>query len=624
MPMNIFNGKRHSGSYDNGSSDFNLGQLEADDKNSTYGRNSTKTCFVKTTKELFTYKFLIKRLPILQWLPVYTVEDGLGDLMSGLTVGLTIIPQSLGYATIAGLPPQYGLYGSFLGSILYVFLGTCKEISDGPSVIQSLVTHKALNGLGPLYGHFLCFMTGLIQLAIGSLGLGFFVDFISSPVTSGFTSAVSLLILASQIKHLLGINAVGVTMLEVVVSVSRDIRHFRIGDTSLGIACIIILLSLRSLVECRVGPKNPKEQTNFQKYANRAIWIVGCFRNAIVIIVSTYISYALVNSTGHSVTSDLPPPIPFKVIGKLPSGLPGFHLPPFSYTQSDESTTDFFGMLSNIGFSVIVVPLIANGKTVDSNQEIIAIGLCNIGNSFVLAFPGTGSFSRAPITSTSGVRTPMEGLYSGTLVILALMFCTEFFYYIPRACLAAVIATSVVFMIEVNVVKPIYRSNKNDLIPCLVTFIGCLLLRIEIGVMIGICVDMAAILYHAARPQVTVQVKTSGNGVQYLTITPDRYLVFPSVDYVKNLIIKHNKKKNLPVVIDCSHIYGADFTTAKVIKVLTDGFSKRGQALLFYNMKPSVVAIFEGVKPKDFISYYHNNDLEYLLNKQTSLNTICA
>ncbi|XP_025411068.1 sodium-independent sulfate anion transporter-like isoform X2 [Sipha flava] len=579
------------------------------------------------SKTMFTYKTIAKRLPILQWWPNYTSEDCIGDLLAGITVGLTLIPQSMAYSALAGLPPQQGLYGSFIGSLMYVFLGTCKEVPMGPTAIVSLMTYNTLHGLGPVYGTLLCFLTGIIQLFMGVVGLGFLIDFISGPVNSGFTSAVAILIVTSQIKDLIGIKAAGTTMSDMIMSISKDICNFKLGDTLFGLICIIVILLLRRIALCQIGPKDNNLRTKFQKCMNRFMWLIGTFRNSIVVIVGSYVSYLYISSEGHDVTSDDIPPIPFKVVGKIPSGLPAFGLPQFSVTYDNGTTTEFFEMVSKIGSGVIVLPIIglietisicktfADGKPVDATQELLATGLCNIGNSFFHAYPGSGSFSRSAVTAASGVRTPMEGLYAGVLVIIALLFCTPYLYYIPKSSLAAIIIAAVIFMVEVRVVRPIYRSKKSDLIPGLATFFACLVLPLEIGVLIGIGLNLVSILYHAARPKLLIEVHKTRDGINYLMVTPDRCLVFPSVDYVRNLVMKHSLKRELPVVIDCSHIYGADFTAAKVIEMLTQDFSKRGQALFFFNLKPSVVAVFEGVQPKGFITFYHRHDLDHLFQR---------
>nr|XP_018904585.1 PREDICTED: sodium-independent sulfate anion transporter isoform X1 [Bemisia tabaci]XP_018904586.1 PREDICTED: sodium-independent sulfate anion transporter isoform X1 [Bemisia tabaci]XP_018904587.1 PREDICTED: sodium-independent sulfate anion transporter isoform X1 [Bemisia tabaci]XP_018904588.1 PREDICTED: sodium-independent sulfate anion transporter isoform X1 [Bemisia tabaci]XP_018904589.1 PREDICTED: sodium-independent sulfate anion transporter isoform X1 [Bemisia tabaci] len=568
-----------------------------------------------------TMKSLKKRLPITRWLPGYSRDDAAGDLVAGLTVGLTVIPQSLAYAAIAGLPAEYGLYGSFLGCIMYIFIGSCKDVPMGPTAIVSLLTYQVVKGAGPAYATLLCFLSGVIQLIMGISGLGIIIDFVSGPVSSGFTSAVALIIISSQIKDLLAIKTSGTTFVQMWISIFKDIEHTHMGDAVLGGACIIILLLMRLLGNVKIGPEDEDEgPTRIQKLINSSLWLISTARNAIIVLLSGLLGFYF---TKNSLT------VPFNLIGHIPPGLPEVSFPPFSGVNiRTNQTVDFIDMVSDMGSGIVVLPLVAlleniaicktfaHGKPVDSTQELIAIGLCNIGNSFVCSFPGSGSLSRSAVNNASGVRTPLGGLYTGVLVILALLFFTPYFYFIPKAALAAVIVAAVIFMVEVDVVKPIYRSKKSDLIPGLSTFGACLILPLEIGILVGIGLNLISILYHAARPKISMEIHNSRAGIEYLLLTPDRCLIFPSVAYVRNLVTKHSIKQGIPVVIDCSHIYGADFTAAKVIEVLTEDFSKRGQPLFFYNLKPSVVAVFEGVQPTDFVVYYDKHDLDHLLRSK--------
>lgn len=150
------------------------------------------------------------------------------------------------------------------------------------------------------------------------------------------------------------------------------------------------------------------------------------------------------------------------------------------------------------------------------------------------------------------------------------------------------------------------------------TFIACLLLPLEYGIIIGVGLNLLFILYHAARPKILVERATSRNGIDYLMLTPDRCLIFPSVDYVRRLVTKHSIRQGVPVVIDCTHIYGADFTAAQVVETLTKDFAARDQPLFFYNLKSSVCSVFEGLSPKEFTVVYNQDQLEALLKEKNT------
>ncbi|KAJ8665258.1 hypothetical protein QAD02_006920 [Eretmocerus hayati] len=569
-----------------------------------------------------TLKNLHKRLPVLTWLPRYSHQDALGDLVAGITVGLTVIPQSLAYSTVAGLPPQYGLYGSFLGCFLYIFFGSCKDVPFGPTAIVSLLTYQTVSQLEDPLPHaiLLCFLSGVVEFLMGVFGLGFLIDFVSGPVSSGFTSAVAVIIVSSQMKDILGIKAKGSTFLQIWRGIIDGAHETSINDAALGVCCICVLLILRTIASLTIGPEDEHQRTTKHRVVNNFFWLIGTSRNAILVIVCGIIAYSF--PSGES---------PFHLIGYLPQGMPKVQLPPFGYTKENSTTVSFLDMCSNLGNGILVLPLIAlmedisickafaNGKSVDATQELIAIGISNMANSFVSAFPGSGSLSRSAVNNASGVRTPLGGIYTSFLVVLALLFLTPYFFFIPKATLAAIIIAAVIFMVEVKVIKPMWRTKKSDLIPGVGTFIACLVLQLEVGIAVGIGINVLFILYHAARPKISVEKLKSLRGVNYIMLTPDRCLIFPSVDYVRNLVTKCGKRQgseSMPVVIDCTHIYGADYTAAKVVESLTEDFAARGQPLFFYNLKPSVYAVFEGVAPKDFVVYYTQEGLDDLLKER--------
>lgn len=575
---------------------------------------ATKMCSKKTIN---------RRLPILTWLPQYTTEKAVGDLVAGITVGLTVIPQALAYANIAHLPLQYGLYSSFLGCFFYILLGGCKDVPFGPTAIVSIITYEAVGDLGPEHATLLCFLSGIIQLLMGMFGFGFIIDFVSGPVSSGFTSAVALIILTSQVKDLLGIAVPGNVFIRTWSNIVMNIHQTNKWDAVIGILCIFSLLMLRlgSQIPVSSTTEDGKPKSAFQIWRNRLFWFIATSRNAILVVVCGFIGHYYYN-TGN---------VPFTLIGYVPRGLPNLELPKFGYEKvvgNSTVTVTFQEMVSNLGSGLIVVPLLglleniaickafADGKTIDSTQEFLAMGICNIVNSFVQAFPGSGSVSRSAVQRSSGSRTPLCSIYAGTLVVLALVFFTPCFYFIPKASLAAVLIAAVIFMVEVKVIKPMWRTKKSDLIPGLGTFIACLVLPLEQGVFIGVAINLIFILHQAARPKINIERLKTKKGYEYLMLTPDRCLIFPSVDYVRRLVTKYSTTGKI-VVLDCSYIYGADYTAACVIQILTADFASRNQPLIFYNLKPSVSAVFEGLSPKDFIVVYNEDELENLVENKS-------
>ncbi|XP_044252665.1 sodium-independent sulfate anion transporter-like isoform X2 [Tribolium madens] len=575
-------------------------------KDETRRNRSLKTYFRKKLNCTNVKKILVKRIPILNWLPQYDCNCAVGDLVAGITVGLTVIPQALAYSSVAGLPSQYGLYTSFLGCFVYIIFGSCKDVAMGPSAIMALLVHQVTEGKGPEYAILLCLLTGIVQLVMGVLGLGFLIDFISGPVSSGFTSAAALIIVSSQVKDLLGIRASGTTFLDIWEGIIADVKNTRLWDCAFGIACMIM-----SNVKIR-ETTHKKWQTVFIT----TLRLIGISRNAILVIACGAIGY-------YFCTLGDPP---FKVIGYVPEGFPAIQPPRFSYTSND-THEGFLDMVTNMRTGIIIVPLLgllediavckafANGKPVDATQELLAIGLCNVANSFVQGFPGSGALARSAVNNSSGVKTTMGGLYTGVIVITALFFFTPYFQYIPKPTLAAIIIAAAIFMVEIRVIKPMWRAKKSDLALALITFISCLVTRIEFGISIGVVINIIYILYQAARPKITIETMKSPQGEDYLLVTPDRCLIFPSADYVRNLVIKQSMRQKIPVVVDCSHIYGADYTAATVIESLTKDFKSRQQPLFFYNLKSSVCSVFVGLNLDYFLVYYNNDELDDMLKR---------
>ncbi|XP_036149342.1 sodium-independent sulfate anion transporter isoform X2 [Monomorium pharaonis] len=538
-------------------------------------------------------KLLFKRIPILMWLPNYQKEYIASDLVAGITVGLTVIPQAIAYANVAGLPLQYGLYSSFMACFVYTILGSWKDVPVGPTAIAAILTRETLQKahLGPDFAVLLCFLSGCISLLMGILQL----------VSVGFTSAAAIIIATSQVKDILGLKVTGTKFVQVWQSIFEHIGETRRWDTALGIVCIIVLLLLRKVKDLPVVSKNTKVPSRLQQFITKSFWLVSTARNIIVVIVCAIMCWLLEKHLGES---------PVMLTGHVKQGLPEFRLPPFEAQIGNETYT-FIDMVSALGTGCLVVPMLSlletisiakvfsEGKSIDATQEMLALGVCNVVSSFVSSMPVSGGLSRGAVNHSSGVKTTLGGVYTGLLVLISLQFLTPYLYYIPKAALAAVIIAAVVFMVEFQVVKPMWRSKKIDLIPAIATFLCCLFIRLELGIVIGIGINLLFLLYASARPTLRVHKATSISGCEYLVITPDRSLVFPSVEYVRAVISKQGLREGtaVPVVIDSTHIQAADFTAAKGIKTLIEDFTKRGQPLIFHNLKPSVIEIFKGVKP---------------------------
>ncbi|CAB3238020.1 unnamed protein product [Arctia plantaginis] len=577
-------------------------------------RRARACCSTKTLK---------RRLPILEWLPKYSLSNGLSDVIAGITVGLTVIPQAIAYAGVAGLPPQYGLYSSFMACFVYTVFGSVKDSAIGPTAIAAILTRENLHGLGPEFAVLLAFLSGCVELLMGILQLGFLIDFISGPVSVGFTSAAAIIIATTQVKDILGLSFPGGKFLQVWTGMYEHIGETRLWDTVLGISCIIVLLLLRKVKDIIVSPKVDAESgvmegggSRLRRSLANGLWFLSTTRNILVVLVCAALAYYF----------DTQRKAPFVLTGEVKPGLPEVSLPPFSATVGNHTYT-FSEMASTLGSAIFVVPLLSilenialakvfsEGKYVDATQEMVALGVCNMAGALVHSMPVSGALSRGAVNHASGVATTAGGLYTGALVLLSLQYFTPYFYYIPKASLAAVIIAAVVFMMELHVFKPIWRTKKLDIIPAVVTFATCLMLRLELGIVIGIAVNLVFLLYASARPSVKVSTAVSPDGVEHVVAVVDRSLSFPSAEFVRRALRKAAQRHahGAPLVLDATHVQAADFTAAKGIKALIDDFHQQGQPIIFYNVKPSIAEVFRGVRPREFLHCSCRPELDRLL-----------
>ncbi|XP_057371308.1 sodium-independent sulfate anion transporter-like isoform X2 [Daphnia carinata] len=409
-----------------------------------------------------------RRLPIVQWLPSYNWNYVLFDLIAGITVGLTIIPQSIAYAGVAGLPLEYGLYSSFMGMFAYTVFGSVRESSIGPTAVMALMTFSYANEGGAAYAALLSFLAGAIELCAGLLNLGFLVEFISAPVISGFCSAAALTVASTQVKGLFGLKFSGSSFVEVWTGFFTNLSSINPWDAGLGCSSIVVLLLLRKLNALKSLGSLKKVGCLRNRFVDGSLWFISTSRNAIAVIGGCVAAYLL----------ELNGLTPFTLTGNIKAGLPSFELPPFSInkTDIDDGNSTIFltfpEICSELGAAIGLIPLIAIleqvaiakafacGKRTDSTQEMIALGIGNILGSFFGAMPITASFGRSSVQSASGVKTPLCNIYGGILVLLALGFMMPSLAYIPKAILASVIITSVIFMVELEELKPMWKSRR--------------------------------------------------------------------------------------------------------------------------------------------------------------------
>jgi len=512
---------------------------------------------------------LKRRIPIINWLPKYTTKDFRGDVIAGISVGFTIIPQALAFAMLAGLPPVNGLYSSFMGCFIYAIFGTCSCAALGPTSILSILTAPFALAGGPMYAILLSFISGIVMLICGMLNLGFVVDFVSFPVISAFSTSAAITIIISQLKSFFGLNYRSGRLTENLLNFINHIDKVRLSDMFLGLACLAFLIPLQSFKDKRFL-RNKSKKSSIRKFVNSIWFVTVTGRNAIIVILTAILTFYFFFS---QVTTPK----------EIKPGLPRFQLPKFTYVETDLNKNvtiekSFDMVLSDIGSGIPVMVLISILETVavaktftgsvnlDPTQEMVALGVCNLVSSFFGSMPIAGSFSRSAVNHSSGVRTQAGGILTGIIVLLSIQFLTPVFIYIPQTTLSAIIVAAVIPMAKFGDIITIFKSNCIDLIPYLVTLITCLTLGLEVGVVIGIAVSLVMLLYQMARPRISIVIRTVPNSsTKFIYVKPDRSVFFPSVEYMK---VKINKA--IPSKKSQQTIEGVLFQDSRDLGDITD------------------------------------------------------
>lgn len=435
-------------------------------------------------------------LPVLGWLRHYRRPDLVGDLLAGLIVAIMLVPQGMAYALLAGLPPQVGLYASILPLVLYGLFGTSRTLAVGPVAIVSLLV---ATGLAPLatagsaeyiqLALTLALLVGLIQVLMGLLRVGFLVNFLSHPVLVGFTGGAAIVIGFSQLKHLLGIAMPRTEQLtETIAYATRHLAETNLVTLAIGLSGIAILLYFRQGLAGHLRRRRVPENL-----------ITPLTKSAplIVVLAGTLLVWGLHLDQSAGV----------KVVGDVPAGLPPLTLPTFNLSQWQLLLTTAL-VISFVGYmeSISVAKSLASKRRqkVDANQELIALGIANLGATFSGGYPVTGGFSRSVVNFTAGATSGLASIITAGLIALTVIFLTPLFYFLPNAILAAIIMVAVVGLIDVKTFRHVWRYNKGDAAALLVTFVAVLFAGVENGILIGVAVSIAMFIWRTSKPHVAV------------------------------------------------------------------------------------------------------------------------
>lgn len=529
---------------------------------------------------------LKRTMPFLSWLPGYDRANLRGDILAGLTTAVMLIPQAMAYAMLAGLPPIHGLYASIVPLAIYALFGTSRDLAVGPVAMVSLLVATGVGALAETgsemfiaYAILLALMVGVMQLVMGVAKLGFLVNFLSHPVISGFTSAAALIIGFSQLKHLLGVDiARSKHVHEILTQAFAHLGEIEPITLGIGVGAVALLMALK------------KWKPGFP----RALAVVGLGTAAVFFLG--------LQESGVA------------IVGDVPAGFPAPSIPTMDL-DAMKQLLPIALTISLVGFmeSISVAKAFANRKKyeVDANQELIGLGLANIGGAFFRAYPVTGGFSRTAVNAQAGSKTGLASVFTAGVVALALMFFTPLFYYLPKAVLAAIIMVAVFGLVDVAEIKHLWQVKKSDLALLAITFAATLTLGIEEGIATGVGASLLWFVVRTTRPHFAVLGRLPNTDAYrnvknhpeaqtldgVLMVRMDAQFYFGNVSFLKDRLSELEEESVAgplkAVVIDASSMNQLDSSADQALHDLAKAYDDRGVTLLVANVKQPVWDVLE-------------------------------
>lgn len=430
------------------------------------------------------------------WLRDYRRQDLPGDIIAGLTVAIMLVPQSMAYALLAGLPPVMGLYSAIFPVMVYGLLGSTRILTFGPTAITSVMVLSAIGHVAEpgsadyiVLANTLTLTLGFVFLLIGVLRLGFIVNFLSRPTLSAYVNAAALIILFSQVTTVLGIHA------------PRTARPYElffqpiVYANQIDVATVLLgLASIGVLVYFKRGLPRHLEHLPLSKSLIVSLSRLGPL---VVVVLGILLVYGLQLHEQANIA----------IIGDIPAGLPVLQWVAFDFSRLDvvlpgALAIAFVGFME--GVSTAKSLFSRRRQRLESNRELMAMGAANVVGVFTGGFAGTTSISRSAVNYAAGANTGLSSVIAGGILMLVVMFLTPVFYFLPRVVLATIIIVSVVTLINVASLRAIWRYSHIETLPFFVTFVGVLLISIEVGILSGIATSTLIYLYRTARPRVVV------------------------------------------------------------------------------------------------------------------------
>ena len=522
--------------------------------------------------------------PFFSWIRGYRIGSFRGDFIAGITVAAVLIPQSMAYAMLAGMPPVYGLYAATIPSLIGALWGSLRQLATGPIAITSLLVLSTLTPFAEPgtaryieLAFILSFMVGILYLGIGLLHLGQLMSFISHSVVKGFTSAVALVIIATQIPHFLGTTiSRHEFILPMLLEIVRKLPSTHIPTFVMGLAAFSIIYSIK------------KYRPNFPS-------------GLLAIVITSIVVFAFQLHDRQ-----------IAVVGMIPKGLPFLNVP-FS---------DFYTISSLIGPSVVIAlvsfaetysiskALSAQSKQkVNVDQELIGQGMANLAGSFFQSYPVSGSFSRSAINYACGAKTGISSVTASLIVVLALLFLTPLFTYIPKATLAALIISAVLLLFHPKEIIVLWKMNRDDGIVASIVFVMALVTKPDYALLIGVMSSLIFFLWKTMHPCIVRVAKDPERNIfvngdisgkpscpQLVHLRSDNCIFFANAEYTVEQLLKRVDEHQTPVrflLLDFQAVGFIDITGTDELRVLNDELKTRSIQLALMNVHLPVIQVFK-------------------------------
>jgi SulP family sulfate permease len=537
---------------------------------------------------------LTKYFPILDWAPKYRGETFVNDMVAAVIVTIMLIPQSLAYALLAGLPPQVGLYASILPLIVYAIFGSSRQLAVGPVAILSLMTAAAAGKIAATgtaqyieAAIILAFLSGLILLAMGLFRMGFLANFLSHPVVSGFITASGVIIAASQVKHILGIDAGGHNLFEIVISLFEKLPETNLPTLYIGVSSLIFLFWVRKqfkplLIKMGLGEKTAT---------------IIARAGPVFAVVAGILVVAGLSLDASGV----------KILREIPQDLPALGVPQFDrdiWMQLLGSAAQ----ISLIGFveSVSVGQTLAAKKRarIDPNQELIGLGAASLSAGVSSGYPVTGGLARSAVNFDAGAETPAAGAFTAIGIGLATLFLTPYLFYLPQAVLAATIIVAVLSLVDLPEVIKVWKYSKSDFAAMAATIMVTLGFGVELGVTTGVVLSLLLHLYNTSQPHFALVGQLPGthhfrNVNRYpvvisdtaLTVRIDESLYFANARFLEDTVycMLSNRPDMKHLILMCPAVNHIDASALESLEAINHRLKDAGITLHMSEVKGPVM-----------------------------------